>query len=421
MAAMNKPSPSSQPLSGRHILLGVTGGIAAYKCAELVRRLVETGAEVQVVMTTGAQKFITPLTLQAVSGRPVRSSLWDQSAELGMGHIELARWAELVLIAPATADTLARLVHGRADDLLNTLCLATEAPLMLAPAMNHVMWTQPATQTNCQTLSQRGAKIIGPAEGELAERETGAGRMLEPAEIRDHVISHFGGGLLGGQRVVITAGPTRESLDPVRFLSNRSTGRMGYAVAAACAAAGADVVLISGPTGLTTPPATTRVDVETAAQMLDVVNKYIADADIFIATAAVADYRPQAIAEQKIKKSDGDLSLTLSRTTDILAHVAQSRPDLFTVGFAAETQDMQARARGKLGHKKLNMVAGNEVGEKLAFGQSDNSLYVCWPGGETHLQKAKKPELARQLVALIAQQYKEQAKTHAQAASQNSR
>lgn len=404
-------------MAGRNILLGVTGGIAAYKCAELVRRLVEVGAQVQVVMTPGAQKFITPLTLQAVSGRAVRSSLWDESAELGMGHIELARWAHLVLIAPATADTLARLVHGRADDLLSTLCLATQAPLMLAPAMNHVMWAHAATQSNCQTLVQRGTQLIGPAEGQLAERESGAGRMLEPAEIRDHVIAHFGSGALSGQRVVITAGPTREPLDPVRFLSNRSTGGMGYAVAAACTAAGAEVVLISGPTGLITPPATTRVDVETAAQMLEAVNAHISAADIFIATAAVADYRPQAFAEHKIKKSSGGMTLEFERTTDILAHIAQTQPQVFSVGFAAETEDMQARAREKLAKKQLDMVAGNQVGEGLAFGQPDNSLYVCWPGGETHLEKAKKGELARQLVALIAQQYREQKSSHAHTAS----
>lgn len=410
---MNTHTNTDQPLHGRHVLLGVSGGIAAYKCAELVRRLVEAGAQVQVVMTPAARHFITPLTLQAVSGHPVRTSLWDTAAELGMGHIELARWAELILIAPATADTLARLVQGRADDLLNTLCLATEAPLMLAPAMNRVMWAHPATQANCQTLIARSATIIGPAEGQLAEREVGAGRMLEPAEIRDHVIAHFGGGALCGQRVVITAGPTREPLDPVRYLSNRSSGRMGYAVAAACAAAGAQVTLISGPTTLTPPPATRRVDVNTAQQMLAAVQTHVADAQIFIAAAAVADYRPVVTAQQKIKKSEPSMTLELTRSTDILARVAADYPALFTVGFAAETQDMQARARGKLEKKRLDMVAGNQVGELLAFDQADNSLYVCWHGGETYLPRMKKAALARQLVALISQRYKEHSSTHA--------
>lgn len=405
-ARMKTSTQSDSPLHGRHVLLGITGGIAAYKCAELVRRLVEVGAQVQVVMTPAAQRFITPLTLQAVSGQAVRTSLWDDSAELGMGHIELARWAELVLIAPATADTLARLVQGRADDLLNTLCLATQAPLMLAPAMNRVMWAHPATQDNCQTLIKRGAQIIGPAEGELAERETGAGRMLEPMEIRDHVIAHFGGGALRGQHVVITAGPTREPLDPVRYISNRSSGRMGYAVAAACSAAGARVTLISGPTALTTPPATQRVDVSSAQQMLEAVQAHVADAQIFIACAAVADYRPVQTQTKKIKKSESGMALDLTRTTDILAQVAANYPAIFTLGFAAETQDMPAFARGKLEKKGLDMVAGNQVGESLAFDQTDNSLYVCWPGGETHFPKTKKRVLARQLVALVAQRYK---------------
>lgn len=396
-------SESSQPLDGRNILLGITGGIAAYKCAELVRRLAEAGADVQVVMTPGAQQFITPLSLQAVSGHAVRSSLWDASAELGMGHIELARWAHLVLIAPATADTLARLVQGRADDLLSTLCLATQAPLMLAPAMNHVMWNHAATQANVNTLRQRGAKIIGPDEGRLAERENGAGRMLEPAAIRDLVIAHFGGGVLQGKRVLITAGPTREALDPVRYLTNHSSGQMGYALAAACAGAGANVTLVSGPTQLLTPPACERLNVVSAAQMLEAVSAHMGDADIFIATAAVADYRPKQIAEHKIKKSDDTLALDLERSTDILAHVAQAYPQVFTLGFAAETEDMQARARGKREKKGLDMVAGNVVGDALAFGQPENSLYVCWEGGESHLQQAKKSELAQQVVALLAQ------------------
>ena len=396
---------SGGALRDRRILLGVTGGIAAYKSAILVRRLVEAGADVQVVMTQAACRFITPLTLQAVSGRAVRTSLWDESAELGMGHIELARWADLVLIAPATADTLARLVHGRADDLLTTLCLATAAPLMLAPAMNRLMWAHPATRDNCAVLRSRAAILLGPAEGELAERETGPGRMLEPEQIRDHVVAHFGGARLSGRRVVITAGPTREPIDPVRYISNRSSGRMGYALAEACAAAGADVDLISGPTTLA-PPARCRLEqVRSAEQMRAAVAERMQGADIFIATAAVADYRPAEAATQKIKKSGDQRRVELVPTTDILAEVASRHPQVFTLGFAAETEDMPARARGKLSKKKLNMVAGNQVGENLAFDRPDNSLYVCWPGGDVELPNAPKTELARQLVQLLVEHF----------------
>lgn len=397
---------SVNALQNRRILLGVTGGIAAYKSADLTRRLVEAGADVQVVMSDGARQFITPLTLQAVSGRAVRTSLWDEAAELGMGHIELARWAELVLIAPATADVIARLAQGRADDLLTTLCLATEAPLMLAPAMNRVMWAHPATRANCETLRERGAALIGPAEGELAERERGPGRMLEPLEIRDRVIAHFGGGVLAGKRVLITAGPTREPLDPVRYLSNRSSGRMGFAIAAAAAGAGAEVTLVAGPSELETPAGVERVDVETAGEMYDAVAERAPGADIFIAAAAVADYRPLSAADQKIKKASKDMSLDMARTKDILAETAAAHPRLFTVGFAAETEDMEARARGKLADKGLDMVAGNEVGPDKGFDRDDNALYVCWDGGETRFATAPKTKLARELVALIAEIYK---------------
>ena len=398
-------------LQNRRILLGVTGGIAAYKAADLTRRLVEAGAEVQVVMTDGAQRFITPLTLQAVSGRAVRTSLWDESAELGMGHIELARWAELVLIAPATADLIARLAQGRADDLLTTLCLATEAPLMLAPAMNRVMWAHPATRANCGILRERGVTIAGPGEGELAERESGPGRMLEPLEIRERVIAHFGGGALAGRRVLVTAGPTREPLDPVRYLSNRSSGRMGFAVAAAAAAAGAEVTLVAGPVALATPAGVTRVDVETAQQMFDAVAERAVDADILIAAAAVADYRPETAAAGKIKKTDAAMTLDLARTRDILAETAAAYPALFAVGFAAETDDMEAYARGKLRDKGLDMVVGNEVGPDKAFDREDNTLYVCWPGGETRFATASKTTLARDLVALVAERLEDSTQT----------
>lgn len=390
-------------LAGRRILLGITGGIAAYKSADLTRRLVEAGAEVQVVMTDGAQQFITPLTLQAVSGNAVRTSLWDQAAELGMGHIELARWADLVLIAPATADCLARLAQGRTDDLLTTLCLATQAPLMIAPAMNHVMWAHPATRENVRVLTERGAAFVGPDEGELAERESGPGRMAEPLAIRDQVAAHFADGPLAGCRVLVTAGPTREPLDPVRYLGNRSTGRMGYALAAACAAAGARVTLVSGPTSLAIPAGVRSVDVETANEMYEAVMARAGDADVFVATAAVADYRPTEQAAGKVKKSDDELPLALTRTRDVLAEVAADHPELLTVGFAAETEDMEVRARAKRERKGVDLVAGNEVGPERAFGREDNALYVCWDRGDTRLGPADKHELARELVTLVAE------------------
>ncbi|WP_353218899.1 bifunctional phosphopantothenoylcysteine decarboxylase/phosphopantothenate--cysteine ligase CoaBC [Salinisphaera sp. S4-8] len=394
-------------LAHRRILLGVTGSIAAYKAAVLVRRLVEAGAEVQVVMTESAKRFITPMTLAALSGHAVRDSLWDEAAELNMGHIELARWADLIVIAPASADTLARLCAGRADDLLSTLCLASHAEVMVAPAMNHVMWAHPATCANVETLGARGVRFIGPAEGALAERESGAGRMVEPEAICDAVVDYFetatGEGVLATRHVVITAGPTREALDPVRFITNHSSGRMGYALAAACADAGARVTLVSGPTALAVPAGVERVDVQSAADMHAAVMAVIDTADIFIGAAAVADYRPATTAADKIKKSDGDTSLALTRTRDIIADVAAAHPYLFTLGFAAETTDMQASARSKRERKKLSMVAGNVVGPEHAFGRDDNALYVVWDGGERELAQASKQELAEQLVDLIAE------------------
>ena len=394
-------------LAHRKILLGVTGSIAAYKSAVLIRRLVEAGAEVQVVMTESAKRFITPMTLAALSGRAVRESLWDEAAELNMGHIELARWADLIVIAPASADTLARLGAGRADDLLSTVCLASHADVLVAPAMNYVMWAHPATCANVETLAARGVHFVGPAEGELAERETGAGRMVEPEVIRDAIVDYFeaagGDGVLAGRHVVITAGPTREALDPVRFITNHSSGRMGYALAGACVDAGASVTLVSGPTALDVPAGVERVDVQSAADMHAAVMAVIDSADIFIGAAAVADYRPATTAADKIKKSDGDTSLALTRTRDIIADVARAHPYLFTLGFAAETTDMQASARSKRERKKLSMVAGNVVGPEHAFGRDDNALFVVWDGGERELAKASKHELADQLVALIAE------------------
>lgn len=396
-------------LANRNILLGITGSIAAYKAAVLTRRLVEAGASVQVVMTESAKRFITPMTLAALSGHAVRDSLWDEAAELSMGHIELARWADLIVIAPASADTLARLAHGRADDLLSTLCLASEADVVVAPAMNHVMWAHPATRANVETLGARGAAFVGPAEGELAERESGAGRMVEPEAIRDVVVAHFSqapaNGSLAGRHVVVTAGPTREALDPVRFITNRSSGRMGYALAAACVAADATVTLVSGPTELDVPAGVERIDIQSAADMHAAVMDVLAGSrvDIFIGAAAVADYRPATTAADKIKKSEGDSELALTRTRDIIAEVARDHPRLFTLGFAAETSDMEDSARAKRERKNLSMVAGNVVGPENAFGRDDNALFVVWDGGEQALPNASKAALAEQLVALIAE------------------
>ena len=390
----------------RRILLGVTGGIAAYKSAELVRRLREQGAEVQVVMTEGAQHFVAPLTFQALSGRPVRSDLWDESAEAAMGHIELARWADRVVIAPASADFLARLAHGLASDLLSTLCLATDAPIAVAPAMNRLMWANAATQANVATLRSRGVTILGPAEGEQACGETGAGRMVEPAAIVETLMATTAvPGLLAGRKVLITAGPTRERIDPVRFITNRSSGKMGYAVAEAARRAGADVVLVSGPVNLATPAGVRRVDVETAEQMMDAVRAELAGTDIFIASAAVSDYRPVQAAAEKIKKTSDSLMLALSRTTDILATVAAGSPRPFVVGFAAETQNVERNALAKLEGKRLDMIAANQVGDGLAFDCEDNALTVYWPQGKRELPRAAKSEVATGLVQLIAERY----------------
>jgi len=393
-------------MQGKRILLGVTGGIAAYKSPDLVRRLRERGAEVQVVMTAAAREFVTPTTFQAVSGRAVRADLWDTAAEAAMGHIELARWAQLVLIAPASADFLARLATGQADDLLATLCLATEAPLVVAPAMNHIMWANAATRANVTTLSERGVGLLGPAEGDQACGETGPGRMLEPLEIAERLGALFaGGGALEGKRVLVTAGPTRERIDPVRFISNRSSGKMGFAVAQAAREAGARVVLIAGPVSLPTPLGVERIDVESAAEMLEAVTREIPGTDVFISTAAIADYRPARAAEQKIKKMADTLELLMERTPDVLASVAAraERPAL-TVGFAAETEAVEQNARGKLLKKNLDMIAANEVGHDKAFDSDDNQLIVLSRTGRYELGRAGKLNLARGLIALIVQE-----------------
>jgi phosphopantothenoylcysteine decarboxylase / phosphopantothenate---cysteine ligase len=392
-------------MQGKRILLGVTGGIAAYKSPDLVRRLRERGAEVQVVMTAAAREFVTPTTFQAVSGRTVRTDLWDAAAEAAMGHIELARWADAVLIAPATADFLARLAGGRADDLLATLCLATEAPIAVAPAMNHVMWANAATRANVAQLGARGVLVLGPAAGDQACGEVGEGRMLEPLELAEQLSALLAaGGELAGRRVLVTAGPTRERMDPVRFISNRSSGKMGFAVAQAARAAGAEVVLVSGPVSLPTPPGVRRIDVESAADMLAAVLGELAGTHVFISTAAVADYRPVSAAAQKIKKTSDRLEVSMERTPDVLATVA-ARPDRpFVVGFAAETESVEQNARTKLMKKNLDMIAANEVGDDKAFDCEENQLFVLARGARYELGRAGKLTLARGLVALIARE-----------------
>ena len=392
----------------RRIVLGVAGGIAAYKAADLVRRLRDRDFEVRVVMTAGAREFVGPLTFQALSSNPVHCELLDEQAEAGMGHIELARWADLVLVAPATAHVMARLAHGLADDLLTTLCLATTAPLVVAPAMNQQMWQANATRANVLTLLDRGVQMLGPGEGDQACGEIGPGRMLEPEEIADRIVARFRGGALTGLDVVVTAGPTREALDPVRFLTNHSTGKMGYAVAAAAAEAGARVSLVSGPTALPAPPDVDRVDVTSAEEMHAEVMVRAPRCDIFIAAAAVADYRPASIAEQKVKKSDGPAALDLVRTPDIVAAVAAMDDGPFTVGFAAETQSVQAHARDKLERKGLDMIAANRVGlPDRGFASESNALSVLWRGGGCReLALAPKAELARELIGLVAERYR---------------
>ncbi len=392
-------------LHGQRVLLGISGGIAAYKTPDLVRRLRERGAEVQVVMTPGAKAFVTPLSLQAVSGQEVRSELLDTAAEAAMGHIELARWATKILIAPASADVIARLAVGMANDLLTTLCLATDAPIAIAPAMNRLMWANVATQANMATLRQRGYAVFGPGEGDQACGEVGAGRMLDPLELVDLLVGGSGPQVLAGKNVLITAGPTREPIDPVRYITNRSSGKMGFAVAAAAAAAGAKVTLVAGPVNLPTPAAVTRIDVETAAEMHAATTKAAGDQHIFIASAAVADYRPDSFADSKIKKNDSEMNISLTRNADILADTAKANPALFTVGFAAETNDLEAYARGKLERKGLNMVAGNWVGGGKAFDADDNELLVVWGSGKQVLPNAAKTALAKQLVELIAGRY----------------
>lgn len=403
-----------QLLQPKRVLLGVTGGIAAYKACELCRRLLDLGAEVQVVMTPAGTRFVTPLTLQALSGRPVRTDLLDPSAEAAMGHIELARWADLILVAPASADFLARLAAGNADDLLTTACLASDAPIAVAPAMNQAMWRSPATRRNVATLIGDGVQIWGPGSGSQACGDEGPGRMLEPEALLAHVQTALTGAgarsatgrSLAGRHVVITAGPTREPLDPVRYLSNHSSGKQGFALAAAAAEAGARVSLIAGPVDLPTPGNVDRIDVLTARDMLAAAEHCCRNgADVFIGVAAVADYRPATPAEQKIKKAPGDtgLTLTLVENPDIVATIAGGVPRPFTVAFAAETEQLVAHARSKLERKQVDMVVANDVSRKdIGFGSDDNGVTLVTAEGDEELPAMPKVALARLLIERIA-------------------
>ena len=393
----------------RRVLLGVCGGIAAYKSVEIARRLRDRGMDVQVVMTRSAQEFVAPTTFQAVTARTVRTDLWDAEAEAAMGHIELARWAEIILVAPATAHFMAALAHGFAGDLLSTLCLASEAPIVLAPAMNRVMWAQAATQENRRLLESRGVRILGPASGKQACGEEGPGRMVEPDEIvaaLERMSTAAQPALLRGLKIVVTAGPTREPIDPVRYITNRSSGKMGFAVAAALSDAGGDVLLVSGPVALPTPRGVQRVDVETATDMHDAVLAHIADADIFIACAAVSDYRPEQSAPNKIKRHADTLQMDLVRSPDILASVAALANGPFTVGFAAETDHVEEHARLKLENKHIDMIAANRVGRDCGFDLDTNELHVIWEGGSALLEKASKRVLAARLVEIIAERFR---------------
>ncbi len=392
-------------LAGQRIVLGVSGGIAAYKAADLARRLLDAGAQVQVVMTDSAQQFVSAMTFQALTGRPVRTSLWDAAAEAAMGHIELARWASRILIAPASADFIARLAHGLANDLLSTVCLASEAPVTLVPAMNRLMWANAATQANVSLLRERGFGLLGPAEGDQACGEVGAGRMLEPLQIVEALARLPGHRPLAGKRFLISAGPTYEDLDPVRYLGNRSSGKMGFALAAEAAALGAQVTLVAGPVVLTTPAGVRRIDVRRAVQMHAAVLEALPGTDVYIGAAAVADYMPAQTVGQKIKKSSGTLSLELVRTPDILREVAShpQRPAL-VVGFAAETGALDANATAKLQDKGVDMIAANDVSVAgIGFESEENALTVFAADLRREIARGSKAQVARELLQLIGE------------------
>jgi phosphopantothenoylcysteine decarboxylase/phosphopantothenate--cysteine ligase len=391
-------------LSNKRIIVGISGGIAAYKSAEIVRRLQDRGAEVQVVMTPSAEEFIRPLTLQALSGHPVHADLLDPEAEAGMGHIELARWADLLLIAPATADFIASMVHGRGNSLLNAIYLATPAKVAVAPAMNQGMWSHPATSDNMQTLKQREVIIFGPDSGIQACGDVGEGRMQQPDDIAEQVASCFQSGQLSGKKVVISAGPTREAIDPVRYISNHSSGKMGYALATAAIEAGAEVTIISGPVELAAPDRCTVIPVISAAEMHSSAMAACADADIFIAAAAVADYRPMSVAEQKIKKQADSMELKLEKNVDIVSAVADKFNDLFVVGFAAETQDIEAYARDKLTRKKLDAIVANDVSRTdVGFNSDNNEAWWITADSSQAFSKRSKTQLARDIIGVISE------------------
>lgn len=402
---------NSSFVSGRppRILLGVCGGIAAYKALELARLFARQGAEVQTVLTAGAEQFVTPLSFQALTGRAPRAALFDAAHEAAMGHIELARWPDAVVIAPATAHCLAQMAAGLAGDLLSTLLLATDRPVWAAPAMNPHMWTHPATQANAAQLAARGVRFIAPASGLMACGDVGEGRLAEVEQIGAQVMASLQPSppaavpALRGLKAVVTAGPTREPIDPVRFITNRSSGKQGFAVAEALAAAGAQVTVIAGPTALALGPAIQRVDVETAQQMLDASLAAAADADLLVSAAAVADYRMQMVAAQKMKKTGEELTLQLVKNPDILATLRASHPRLYLVGFAAETERLAEHARDKLARKGLDLIAANWVGDGKAFDTEDNALSVFWAEGEREIAHAPKKEVACALVALIAE------------------
>ncbi|MBT3347291.1 MAG: bifunctional phosphopantothenoylcysteine decarboxylase/phosphopantothenate--cysteine ligase CoaBC [Thiotrichales bacterium] len=406
-------------LQNRRILLGVCGGIAAYKSAELVRLLVKKGAEVRVVMTAAAQQFVGELTFQALSANPVHTKLIDLESELGvatgedtvtgMGHIELARWADLILVAPATADLLSRHTAGRADDLLAAVLLASRAPKLFAPAMNMEMWSNSATQQNISKLTERGVRIVGPASGEQACGDVGLGRMVEPDQIVEEVSAKFSTGALQGESLVITAGATREPLDPVRFISNRSSGKMGFAIAQAAVDAGAKVTLIAGDCALDTPDFVKRVVVESAEQMMSAVEEVIENATLFIGTAAVADYRPAKYKQHKIKKSADTMTIELVKNRDILAEVAARKNSPYSVGFAAETENLATNGEGKRRSKGVDIVAANLVGgEDSPFGSDENEVTLYWDGGEKLLKRSSKTDIARQLIEFIGLRVREQ-------------
>lgn len=393
-------------LQNQQIVLGISGGIAAYKSAELARLLIKSGAKVRVCMTKSALEFITPLTFQALTGHSVHTALFDLEAEAAMGHIELARWADMILIAPASANTLAKIAHGLSDNLLSTLCLATKAPVVIAPAMNQQMWRNTIMQKNVSLLKQSAIQVLSPASGEQACGDIGPGRMQEPQTIVE-ALNQESDQLLSGVNILITAGPTQEAIDPVRYISNRSSGKMGFAIASAAVQLGAEVTLISGPVNLDTPAKVRRIEVKSAQNMFDAATANLADQHIFIASAAVADYQVSKVATHKIKKKEEPVSLVLSKTPDILAEISAQHPDLFTVGFAAETENLKQYALDKLHRKNLDMIAANYVGNGQGFDVDDNALLVLWKDGEQALPLTSKNALAKQLMQLIGTHYQQ--------------